>query len=451
MLAQANPALQFALQHREELFPGAPIVFAGVAVPGVGPVPGVTGIISGPGFRETLELALRLHPSTQRVFVIAESPRSPLREMVQSELQEFAEPVELTFITEETVPLVIAAVRAVPPRSVILFVRHSHEAVGNPLRPTDVARLVAEASPVPVYGITDEVIGEGVVGGVVYTIQSLGTRMGAMTAQLLNGARVEDIPIERAKHVPMFDWRQLQRWHIAESRVPTGSTFLFRPPSFFELYRHYAVGGLLIFVAQLALIGSLLLQRARRRRAEQATRTSEERYRSVVDTQSELICRFQPDSTLTFVNDAYCRFWNKTREELLGHQFIELIPPSSRQPVLDRVGRLHSGVDSNEHPVLLTDGTIGWHHWINHPILDDRGRLIELQGVGRDITDRKRAEEAIVQLEARNSAILRAIPDLMFLLTKDGVYVDYYAPDESRLLLRAGTVPRAADARCAAA
>jgi PAS domain S-box-containing protein len=104
--------------------------------------------------------------------------------------------------------------------------------------------------------------------------------------------------------------------------------------------------------------------------------------------------------------------------------------------VLDRVGRFQGGIDAHEHPVLLADGTIGWQHWINHPILDEQGRLIELQGVGRDITDRKRAEEAIWQLEARNRAILRAIPDLMFLLTKDGRYVDYSAPDETRLLLQ---------------
>jgi PAS domain S-box-containing protein len=438
VLAQSNPALQFVLRHRDELFPGAPVVFTGVAVPGLNgqsPVAAVTGIISGPGFRETLALALRMQPQTERVFVVAESPGSPLREIVRAELDDFAQSGKLTFITDASVPRMIAAVEAIPPKSVILFVRHSQEAPGNPLRPTDVARLVAQASPVPVYGITDEVLGSGVVGGVMYTIRSVGTRMGEITAQLLNGARVEDIRIERAKHVSMFDWRQLQRWNIPESRVPVGSVILFKPPSFFEQHWEYVAGGLIIFIAQFALIGSLLVQSVRRRRAEQATRNSEERYRSVVDTQSDLICRFLPDSTLTFVNDAYCRFWDKTRQELLGHKFVELIPESSRHLVLERVSRLQTGIDSHEHEVVLADGTIGWHHWINHAILDERGRVIELQGVGRDITDRKRAQQEVGQLEARNRAILGAIPDLMFLLTKDGIYVDYYAPDESRLLL----------------
>jgi PAS domain-containing protein len=68
-------------------------------------------------------------------------------------------------------------------------------------------------------------------------------------------------------------------------------------------------------------------------------------------------------------------------------------------------------VDSQEHPVTLADGTVGWHHWVNCAIEDSQGRLVELQGVGRDVTDRRRAEEALARAEARNSAMLRAIPD----------------------------------------
>src|SRR5262245_61489873 len=113
-----------------------------------------------------------------------------------------------------------------------------------------------------------------------------------------------------------------------------------REPGTWERHKGYIVGTVVVVTLQTALLGSLLIQRARRRRAEEQTRRSEERYRSVVETQSELICRFLPDSTLTFVNDAYCRFWNKTRDELLGLKFVELIPPSARDAVRDRIGRL---------------------------------------------------------------------------------------------------------------
>jgi PAS domain S-box-containing protein len=79
----------------------------------------------------------------------------------------------------------------------------------------------------------------------------------------------------------------------------------------------------------------------------------------------------------------------------------------------------------------LPDGTEGWHRWIHSAIVDQHGRVTEYQGVGRDITEQKRAENALRSAEQRNSAILRAIPDLMFVLRRDGTYVDYHARDPS--------------------
>jgi PAS domain S-box-containing protein len=233
----------------------------------------------------------------------------------------------------------------------------------------------------------------------------------------------------------LLDERQLRRWGIPESRLPVESLVLFREASVPELHRAYVAGALLIIVAQVVLIAAFLMQSIRRRGAEARTLASEERYRNVVETQSELICRFLPDTTLTFVNDAYCRFWNKRRDGLLGTKFIELIPPPARADVLERLGRLGSGTDSHEHQVTLSDGTVGWHHWVNHAILDERGGVAEFQGVGRDITDRKRAEDALSRVEARNTAMLRAIPDLMFVLRRDGTFVDYHVRDERLLFV----------------
>ena len=209
-----------------------------------------------------------------------------------------------------------------------------------------------------------------------------------------------------------------------------------------EAFRSYVIviGGMLLVTAQVGLIAALLGERVKRRRAEESSQTNDERYRSVVNTQSELICRFLPDTTLTFANDAYCRFWNVTRGELLGRKFIERIPPQARDVVLERIVTLRSGMNSHEHEVTLADGTVGWQHWINHAIIDSYGRLVELQGVGRDITDQKRAEEAIRGLQARNSAMLRAIPDLMFVILSDGTYVDCHVKDASLLHMPASGV-----------
>jgi PAS domain S-box-containing protein len=132
-----------------------------------------------------------------------------------------------------------------------------------------------------------------------------------------------------------------------------------------------------------------------RKRAEAALQASEERYRAVVESQTELVCRYLPDTTLTFVNEAYCRFFGRQREALIGRRFIELVPESARETVLAHVASLVADPRAHayDHEVTAADGSVRWQQWVDTAIFAQDGRVAELQGIGRDITDRKRAEE----------------------------------------------------------
>ena len=101
---------------------------------------------------KTLELALQLHPATKRVFVVAYAPTTRLPDRVQTALRGVSNRVQLTYLDEPSVARLLAAVKAVPGGSLILFIRHSQEDRGDVLFPADVARLVSEASPVPYTG-----------------------------------------------------------------------------------------------------------------------------------------------------------------------------------------------------------------------------------------------------------------------------------------------------------
>jgi PAS domain S-box-containing protein len=137
-----------------------------------------------------------------------------------------------------------------------------------------------------------------------------------------------------------------------------------------------------------------------RREQEAALRRSEARYRDVVESQSNFVCRLLADGTLTFVNSAYCRFLGRERLELLGKSFVESFPGAARlasRAALDKALG-DAGQAAWECEVAHADGTRGWQSWVCHVLEVASDEARELQAIGYDVTDRKRAEESGRQL-----------------------------------------------------
>jgi diguanylate cyclase (GGDEF)-like protein/PAS domain S-box-containing protein len=142
-----------------------------------------------------------------------------------------------------------------------------------------------------------------------------------------------------------------------------------------------------------------------RQRAEEALRESEARYRAIVEDQTELICRFLPDGALSFVNEAYCRYFGKEREELIGSSFMPFIPEQDREFVEEQFASLslENPVVTYERRVILPDGQIRWQQWTDRAIFDGQGRFIEFQSVGYDITEQVRVEEQLVYMATHDA------------------------------------------------
>ena len=138
-------------------------------------------------------------------------------------------------------------------------------------------------------------------------------------------------------------------------------------------------------------------------------RESESRYRNVVEDQTEFIARWQPGGSYTFVNEAYCRYVRKEREQLIGSTFIPTIHKDDRARVEAEIESLTPEQPSitSQHRVYRADGTIGWNEWTNRALYDDNGNLEEYQSVGRDITDLKQAADTIRERDAHLSHVSR--------------------------------------------
>jgi len=160
-----------------------------------------------------------------------------------------------------------------------------------------------------------------------------------------------------------------------------------------------------------------------RKEAEEALQRSEAAYRAIVEDQAELISRYNVDGTVTFVNDVCARYFGTTREEMQSGSFMPRIPEEDRQLVAEQLATLsrEQPVVTVEHRVINGDGEIRWQQWTNRAIFDgENGNIAEIQGVGRDITDRKAVEDALRDSEGRLRQLFDTAPDVIYSISPEG-------------------------------
>lgn len=158
-----------------------------------------------------------------------------------------------------------------------------------------------------------------------------------------------------------------------------------------------------------------------KREADAALEASEERYRAVVEGQTELICRFSPDGILTFVNEAYCRYFNLEKEQCLGTSYQIFMSPDDATRMQQYLATLtvESPVAQIEHRMHLPDGTDRCLQWNDQAIFSKDGQVLEYQSVGQDITSQKKSDAARRESEEQYRVLLDHIQDGAF-LSQDG-------------------------------
>lgn len=456
VLALGGPAIKFLLAHESVLFPDVPKVYYfhdESEITAHSLWPRVTGVWANPEINKTLDMALALQPGTQQAFVVSGNSDQDrfLKEQAQKAARVYEKRLQLTYLTELTIEELKEKVATLPPHSVVLYLSFFADKRGDNFSGPEALSLFAPTANAPIYGISDTYMGAGIVGGSLFDFQALGRRTGEVALEIMAGETAQSITPQTAANVTMVDWRELRRWQLDETRLPAGSIVRFREPSFWERYKWYVVAAALAFLVQAALIGWLLFTRQRRRQAESEQKRlaalAEAEHRRLDEVVSNVPgvvweSRADPDTgvrKLIFISDHV--------EKMLGYSVEQcLATPYFWQSVVfeedrERVGREWEAVVSRKNDGLIQfrsltkDGRVVWVESHLSPIRDQKGNFIGLRGVTLDITQKKQAEQAKDESEERNRAILRAVPDLMFVQTRDGVYLDYHARNREDLLV----------------
>src|SRR5499426_2150956 len=281
VVAQGSGALEFVLRSRQELWPGVAVIFAGVdeetgkrlSLPS-----GVTGTHYRRPFRNVVATARVLVPNLKRLALVGDPfERQAVRSNYKQEIPVYAAEFELIDLMGLSMADLRRRVATLPGDTAIIYTAINIDGAGVAYRPYEALAAVAEVANRPIVVDVETNMGYGGAGGFVTTPVPIGETAARLTLRILDGEDVSKIPVTTGDfNRPVFDWRQLQRFGISESRLPPGSEIRFRAPSMWEQYHWYIIGALAVIMVQALLIAGLLLHRARRRRAEAELQKSQE-------------------------------------------------------------------------------------------------------------------------------------------------------------------------------
>jgi len=274
IVTAGGPAAVFARKHRQELFPETPLLFASVDQRYLRGAPlgeNESAVMVSNDFPHIIDEVLRVLPETKQVLMVVGA--GPIGRFWQPELEpglkRFQGRVTFLWSNELSLPDIVRRSANLPRHSAIVYLTFGTDAVGGAYPDEQVFAALHEKANAPIFGAMSSYLGHGIVGGSLMSVPEIARNSADVAGRILSGepAGTIRLPPQMAGK-PIFDWRELQRWGIPESRLPPGSTVMYRGPTLWGEYKLTVLAVLGALILQALLIVRLLHERRARHRAE---------------------------------------------------------------------------------------------------------------------------------------------------------------------------------------
>jgi signal transduction histidine kinase/ABC-type uncharacterized transport system substrate-binding protein len=301
MVTLGAAATRFFQENRPKLFPSVPLLVAGMEQRMMqDAAPGPREAVVGVRFDHVavLKTIFNLLPETRNlVVVLGASPyEERWRDLIEQDFRPYADRIFVTYTNNLTVDEMRRLVATLPSDSAVLYHRVAIDAAGTPHEQNAALDELHRAARVPIFGLFENQLGKGIVGGPLMSLSQVGDVSADIAVRILKGESPDKIPVmELSPYTMLFDWRQLERWKIPESRLPPGSTVRYRPVTLWEQHAALVLAGLAIILIQMAFLGALAVQRARLKTAEGEARNLGERLLSANEDERARLARHLHD------------------------------------------------------------------------------------------------------------------------------------------------------------
>jgi signal transduction histidine kinase len=275
IVAVGSGSLDFVLRRREDLWRGVPLVFGFVderAAARLVLVADITGTFVNLRFADMITVARAVVPGLKGVAIVGD-PLAKHGGYFAEAIPSTIGAVEVSNLTGMPIDTVLAKAASLPDRTAILYTNLPTDGDAAHTTGREAVALVAKVANRPIVVPSESLFGSGAVGGYLLLPSVVGEEAGQLAARVLNGEPASSIPVSVGKSIrPVFDWRQLHRWSVDQSRLPPGSEIRFREVTPWQRYRWQLIAATLLFFLQTALLLRLLFESRRRRIAEAESR-----------------------------------------------------------------------------------------------------------------------------------------------------------------------------------
>jgi signal transduction histidine kinase len=274
----AGPAAVFARKYRQQLFPGTPLLFAAVDQRWLVDAPlgdNESAVTVDNDFPRLIDDILRVLPDTRQVFMVVGSGDLGRfwHRKLETAFTRFRERVTFVWSEEMSLEEVLRRCASLPSHSAIIYLSLGTDAKGGAYADVPVLADLHAKANAPIFGSHATLLGYGIVGGSMISVEDLSRTAADAASRILEGAppgSIRAAPLLAGQ--PTFDWRELQRWGIPESRLPPGSVVKFRSPSLWDEYKLTVLAAIALLVLQSLLILRLVYEHRARQRAEVESR-----------------------------------------------------------------------------------------------------------------------------------------------------------------------------------
>ena len=394
------PALSFVVRHRKRLFPETPMLITATDQRRIRPEFLTTNTAVVPynvNVPRMVEAILQVLPDTKNIVVVLGN--SPLEKFwlgeFRREFQRFTNRVSFTWFNDLSFEEMKRQAAALPAHSAIFYCFVTRDAVGVPYSDDAALKSLSAIANAPIFPVFESQFGQGVVGGRLLPDKSLGVEAARVALRILRGEVPSSIPTKPfGTSPPVYDWRELRRWGISESRFRPAASFNSGSRRFGISIAGTSSLRSIIIAVQAALIVGLLLQRARRRRAEAQLRESQE-FMELSTSAGELGLWVRDlEGGELWANPRLRSLFGFGENDVLRFDdVLARIHPDDRSQTVSLIQHAQeNGVPFEADFRILNNGTERWIAAKGQSVGNAPGSALRRMGALSDITTRKNAE-----------------------------------------------------------